>query len=67
MRQIDTSFMLQYFLIREDALENSYGNCCHFKDLLACNFKQWNFISDTVLAGESQETSAEFPNRLISF
>lgn len=39
--------MLQYFLIREDALENSYRNCCHFKDFLTCNFKQWNFISVT--------------------
>lgn len=45
MRKIDASFMLQCFLIRKDALEKSYRNCCHFKDILMCNFKQWNFIS----------------------
>lgn len=64
MRKIDSFFTLQYFLIREDTLENSYRSYCHFKAFLTCDFKQWHLISLAVsMGGEPGNQRCRIPQQ----
>jgi len=69
MRKILISFMLEYFLIRKDALENSYRSYCLFQDFLTCHFKQGHLISLALSmggrAGNLECGSPQQPNLLV--